>query len=1156
MKKIVEKYIILILAIVMSVTVEAATSVVSSKGDSLAKVELNKVMAQLDDSSLFRSQLNEIDAKQGCKAELYAELKLQVLEILDIQEQLVWINPINIRKAYKDFAKSDKYDKEKYGALLSELETACRVGYGAMYSGNCSAINNAKKIIEVASTILKSNPELDFDKIIVAKYNLGDKARSVMAPALGTERNNWSNQMTASKKGFDAEISEVSSLRAEQNFRTIYKAKDGAPINHFQLHWDAEKMMFTTVDDRGLWNMFEVGVDGSGVHKLIDNPEEDLEFVDGSYLPDGRILAITNIGYQGVPCVHGSDAVGNMSIYDPTTKSLRRTTFDQDANWNPVVMNNGRVMYVRWEYTDLTHYFSRIVMHANPDGTETKALYGSGSFFPNSTFDIRPLPGRGTQFVGVVSGHHGVARSGRMMLFDPAKGRKEISGIVQEFPFSTRAIDPIIKDRLVDGVWPQFIKPYPINEKYYLVSAKLSPSSLWSIYLVDIYDNMIPLIEGEGLGFTSPTVVEKRVTPPVIPDKVDLTKKNGTIFIQDIYEGEGLLDVPRGTVKKLRLFAYEYAYIKSPSDHHAQGIQSGWDIKRILGEVDVEEDGSAIFNVPANTPISIQPLDSEGRAIQWMRSWTTAMPGEVVSCVGCHEDQNSVVTPKRVIASMKAPSELDAPKDGVRPFLFALEVQPILNRACVSCHDGSGSLNMTGELKPTYKKPIDQQKKMVRYSLNEEELEEYLGYTEGYLAIHPFVSRQGPEADAWVMKPYEYHASTSELVKILKAGHHGVELTDKEWRKLYEWIDLNAPFHSSFTQLDYRGINQIDRRRELSKKYNNVDVNWEKEIEDYTKIIASRGDIVAERPQKEEKSYTNIVKAKGWPIDPAKAVAMQEEFDDNIKKVEIAEGVTLVFRKVPSGAFVMGSNSYGRQAAPEHKVKIDKAFWIGEIEITQEQFNVVFPEHDNRYLAQMWKDHTGPGYAANKPEYPVIRVSWEEAMEYCEELSKKTGLKITLPTEAQWEWACRAGSNDDFWYGNNNSNFGKYENLADVQLEKMAVNGVNPQPMHKNNKWFKYWNFLPKVATVDDGNMLIAEGKMYKANPWNLYDMHGNVGEWTRSSYDVYPFNAKKDADLDTKTIKGGNWLSRPKNAGAAYREGYYKWQKANNVGFRLVINE
>jgi len=128
-------------------------------------------------------------------------------------------------------------------------------------------------------------------------------------------------------------------------------------------------------------------------------------------MPSGRIIAMSNIGYQGVPCVNGSDQVGNMIAYEPTTGELRRMTFDQDANWHPRVMNNGRLMYVRWEYTDLTHYYSRFVMHANPDGTETKALYGSGGWFPNSIFDVQPLPGGNNTFIGIISGHHGIARA-------------------------------------------------------------------------------------------------------------------------------------------------------------------------------------------------------------------------------------------------------------------------------------------------------------------------------------------------------------------------------------------------------------------------------------------------------------------------------------------------------------------------------------------------------------------------------------------------------------------------------------------------------------------------------------------------------------------------------------------------------------------------
>lgn len=209
-----------------------------------------------------------------------------------------------------------------------------------------------------------------------------------------------------------------------------------------------------------------------------------------------------------------------MCLYDPKDGSLRRLTFDQDANWAPTVMNNGRIMYTRWEYTDLTHYFSRFVMHMNPDGTEQKSLYGSGSYFPNSTFDAKPLPGGSSQFIGVISGHHGVTRSGRLMLFDPSKSRKSEKGMLQELPFRDRKIEPIVKDRLVDGVWPQFIKPYPLTDKYFLVTAKLNESALWGVYLIDIYDNLTLIAEFEGEGLICPTPVVQRPVPPVIPERL------------------------------------------------------------------------------------------------------------------------------------------------------------------------------------------------------------------------------------------------------------------------------------------------------------------------------------------------------------------------------------------------------------------------------------------------------------------------------------------------------------------------------------------------------------------------------------------------------------------------------------------------------------
>ena len=123
---------------------------------------------------------------------------------------------------------------------------------------------------------------------------------------------------------------------------------------------------------------------------------------------------------------------------------------------------------------------------------------------------------------------------------------------------------------------------------------------------------------------------------------------------------------------------------------------------------------------------------------------------------------------------------------------------------------------------------------------------------------------------------------------------------------------------------------------------------------------------------------------------------------------------------------------------------------MGEMEITNQQFNAIYPDPDRRFVDPLWNDHVVQGYPANEPNQPVIRVNYNDAMDYCKQLSEKTGLNITLPTEAQWEWACRAGSDSDFWYGDMNTDFGKYENLADKTTLLFAVSGVDPKPRSPN----------------------------------------------------------------------------------------------------------
>ena len=1133
-------YRILILFLVSS-SLLTFTAAAQQKNTDTERALVLKLAAYLKDSSYIKNTIRQIETEKKVETQItgYQKLHKQVQRMLLLQSELKWLNMEAIRLAYEDMKRIEGFDAVKYLPILTELEQQVKQGFGNIYSGDEAVLANAEKAVANKRAILLANPLLNGDKILTVRYQLGNRDRRAMAPELGTQSNNWSNQESARRKGFNADIVELSNLRDEVQIRTIYKPDNTSSIADLKLHWDGDRAMFTQTMSDNRWNVFEVKLNNGDCKKLIDNPEPDLEFYDGTYLPDGRIIANSNIGYQGVPCVNGSDPVGNMVLYTPQSKNLRRLTFDQDANWNPVIMNNGRVMYTRWEYTDLTHYYTRIVMNMNPDGTEQKALYGSGAMFPNSTFDVQPLPGYASAFVGIISGHHGVARSGRLILFAPAKARKGAAGMLQEIPHRNRPIVEEVKDRLVDGVWPQFIKPSPLNDTYFLVAAKLDKNDLWGIYLVDKFDNVTCLHKMEGEGYISPIAVRKTVTPPAIPDRVKLDDKQATVFIQDIYEGEGLKGIPRGTVKSLRLHAYEYAYVQTQSDHNWHGIQSGWDIKRMLGTVPVEEDGSVIFKIPANTPVSIQPLDKDGVAVQWMRSWLTGQPGEIVSCVGCHEDQNQIVIPKRVIASQKAPHALTPPEGGTRSFTFDLEVQPILDRACIACHNGEGkAFDLRGGKK------------------------DGKGYGTSYLNLHPYVHRQGGEGDMVVLYPYEYHPNTSELVRLLKKGHYNVQLTDAEWRKIYNWIDYNAPDKGYFNanvlkSFPYQGYDQIERRKQLTDKYaGGAGVDWKKEIADYAAQLKNKGEIKPVMPKKVSPVKEKVLKVKGWPFAPDRVKEMLADEKETVKVLEIAPGVQMTFVRIPAGEFVMGSYHGEPDTYPTTKVKIDKAFWMGELEVTNQQYNTIFPQHDSRYVDQQWKDHVVPGYPANKPEQPVIRVSYNDAMEYCKILSQKTGLNITLPTEAQWEWACRGGSDEDFWFGNLNADFGKKDNLADVTTNKFAVSGVDPQPMSPESPWYKYYTFLPKAANVDDGSLVQVGGKKYEANPFGLYCMHGNVAEWTRSDYVPYPYKENPKKVSEYKVVRGGSYIERPKYSTAYSRKGFYPYQCVFNVGFRVIIED
>jgi len=478
----------------------------------------------------------------------------------------------------------------------------------------------------------------------------------------------------------------------------------------------------------------------------------------------------------------------------------------------------------------------------------------------------------------------------------------------------------------------------------------------------------------------------------VIPDRRNPDAKDGTFFIQDIYAGPGLEGIPRGTVAALRLFTYGYAY-RLNGAHDALAIEGEWDTKRVLGTVPVEQDCSVMVKVPHSMPISIQPLDKDGNALQVMRSWTVAQRGEIVSCVGCHEPSRAAPLSKAAIASRKAPQEITPWSQAGRiyGFGFKREIQPILDKYCAGCHDGSKP-----EL-PNFKDNSE-----VRFNAK-------ANFGKSYMALHPYVRRPGPESNLHILTPMDYHTSTSPLFQILEKGHHGVEVDDASMRQLATWVDLNVPYHATWTEVNSteQTLASAARTIEFKKLYAGIndDIEW------MPALPATRPAFV--KPVKPKKPAP--LKMKGWPLDRKNVIEERSiSFD----------GQTLNFVKIPAGKFVMGSATGSSDETPQTVVEIKKPFLMSTTEISNDQLRKFMPEHHSEVIDQQWKDHIHPGYPANEPQMPAIRVNWNDAAGFTQWLSKKTGQRVALPTEAQWEWAARAGSDQPFFFGK--SGFQKY----------------------------------------------------------------------------------------------------------------------------------
>jgi len=1102
----------------------------------------------------------------------WGQLRAQRARARATLEALDRVNLASVRRAIEDMESSfpGRYDGATHRRALAGFESGRKALLGSV-DGKSPDSGAAERLLAGIRTALLANPLLDFDRLLVVRRNFaGRSARQVTGGNAGFVPFNYLTHAALPRENWDNEMAVLSKLRDQPKLERLYWPGQSRILRDVRLHFSGARLLFSSIDDHKRWAVFQVLKDGKGLEQMTPTNYTDLNFFDACYLPNGKIVVCSTAGYIGLPCLDGNQQVANLYLLDPASKALRQLTFDQDSDNDPTVLNDGRILYQRWEYSDIPHYFSRRRMSMNPDGTGQLALYGSGSWFPTAFRFARPVPDHPTLLAGIISGHHDYGDCGRLALLDPTlagaypfryrsaskewgvEGQPiavtpeilpaEQTGFVQLIPGWGTPVPGTVCDTIVGHVYRKELPsltthPHPLSSKYFLVSMKPDPQSLWGIYLVDVFDNATLIAEVEGTALFEPQPFTARPRPPVIPDRILPEKRMADVHIADIYSGPGLQGVPRGTVKKIRVFSYHFGYVNKAGFQHI-GTEAGWDVKRILGTATVEADGSACFQIPANTPVSIQPLDSEGRALQLMRSWLVGMPGERVSCVGCHERRAATLPVRPGQADARGSEPLQPWHGPPRPFAFAHELFPVLQHYCVGCHSNAATVGPRS--KPCFRDSDS-----------------------AYDTIHPYVRRPGVESDMATLTPLEYHASTSLLIQMLEKGHHGVKLAemDPEAReRLYCWIDLNVPRAGSWNPPKWQNRDQRHRRRELAKAFANDDTDPEAEFLATQKAMQERPPPRFAASAATETVPPDGLTAKGFPMTAGAARQLQAARPDGAcRTLELGSGIKMTFVWIPAGEFVMGSLTGAPDERPRSVVRIRQPFWMAAHEVSNGQYALFDPEHDTRYVDMHYMDQTVPGHIANHPDQPVARVSWAEAMRFCQWLSRKAGVTARLPTEAQWEWAARSGTGTQFFYGSMDADFGRFGNLADQSLRWYRMTYDGPSALPRRYPYPPEMNFPLHDERFRDGWHVVDYVGQTEPNAWGLKDVIGNVSEWTRSSYRPYPFaeDDRSDERLgERKVARGGSWADRPADAGSSVRRAFEPWQKVHDVGFRVIITD
>ncbi len=324
--------------------------------------------------------------------------------------------------------------------------------------------------------------------------------------------------------------------------------------------------------------------------------------------------------------------------------------------------------------------------------------------------------------------------------------------------------------------------------------------------------------------------------------------------------------------------------------------------------------------------------------------------------------------------------------------------------------------------------------------------------------------------------------------------------------------------------------------------------------------------------------------AEGPPEDSLRAVGGEQPLGGEVvgqerpplageKFVRNSLGMKLVL--VPAGEFLMGSSQeeialwndwFRRQGlknfnideeGPQHRVRITRPFYLGAHHVTVGQFRKFVAETGYATTAEREKGAAGvdlgtgkfnfradrswhaPGFEQTD-EHPVVCVSWLDAVAFCEWLGRKEGAAYRLPTEAEWEYACRAGTTTRYWCGNDHQRLAEVANVADAAAKAR----------------FPDWKY---TLTANDGYVFTSPVGSFRPNPFGLYDMHGNAFQWCADRYDAKyydesPAEDPQGPDLgNLRVVRGVSWFGRPSAARSAARNKFVPDFRSDLLGFRIA---